>query len=138
MTLRENDSSIPAISILLVDDDDDARSLTKLVLEGAGYAVTEAADGKQALALLTGGMSPRLIFLDLAMPVMSGFELLAIMKSDVRLAAIPVVVLSGDEPHEDAEARGTFVGYLKKPVGMAALLASVTEYAGPPLGIVVA
>ena len=90
---------------MVVDDSDDVRATIRDLLEQEGYAVTEAANGKEALELHMQKAQPRLILLDLTMPVRVGFELMAILKSYRRLAAIPVVVIYGDEPHEVAVGR---------------------------------
>ena len=87
-------------TILVVDDDPEARSMSSLLLERGGYRVVSAADGREGLYLLTAmKLLPSLILLDLAMPVMNGAEFLAVLRSYHRLAAIPVVVvtaLAGD------------------------------------------
>jgi CheY-like chemotaxis protein len=124
------------VSVLVVDDSDDVRAMTRDVLEQEGYAVTEASNGKEALELLMQGAQPRLILLDLTMPLMGGFEFMAIIKSCTRLAAIPVVVISGDTPHKIAEAHNTFARYMKKPVTADALIAVANELAGVPLRVV--
>lgn len=62
--------------ILVVDDDADIRAVLQAVLESDEFTVATAADGHEALARITEDR-PRLILLDLQMPVMSGWELLA-------------------------------------------------------------
>jgi two-component system, chemotaxis family, chemotaxis protein CheY len=81
--------------ILIVDDDADIRMMLAVVLEIRGYLSTEAGDGRDALALLTGGLRPSLILLDLMMPVMSGWDFLASVAKDEQLAGIPIVALTG-------------------------------------------
>jgi CheY-like chemotaxis protein len=60
--------------LLVVDDDDDVREVLRLFLEDEGCRVVTAANGKLAIDALEAGLTPRLIILDLMMPVMSGWE----------------------------------------------------------------
>jgi CheY-like chemotaxis protein len=85
---------MPVPDILLVDDDADIREALKLALELEGYDVALARDGGEAWALLDRDVRPCLVLLDLAMPVLSGPELLARIRADARLAALPIVILT--------------------------------------------
>jgi DNA-binding response OmpR family regulator len=79
--------------ILVVDDDPEIRSLTRLVLEGEGYLVDEAADGEAAVArAFTGDLD--LVLLDVNMPKMTGWETLRVLKADPLLARVPVVMFT--------------------------------------------
>jgi CheY-like chemotaxis protein len=80
-------------SVLVVDDDRDVRDTLAAVLESEGYVVRCASNGAQALAAMHLG-KPVAIVLDLSMPVMSGWELLDVVRSDGDFADVPVVVLS--------------------------------------------
>src|SRR5258706_8752393 len=86
-----------ADTILLVDDYDDARATLRDLLEEHGHPVIEAANGQQALNILVSQSSHRigLIVLDLQMPVMDGRQLINLLSNYVRLADIPVLVVSG-------------------------------------------
>lgn len=79
--------------ILVVDDDPEIRSLTRLVLEGEGYLVDEAADGEAALARALGG-DLDLVLLDVNMPRMTGWETLRVLKADPLLSTLPVVMFT--------------------------------------------
>ncbi len=117
-------------SVLIVDDSDDIRLSLREILEEEGCVVAEAANGKLALDLLiVQDPLPSLIILDLAMPIMSGWELLAILKKDSRFSSIPVVICSGGAHHIDDEKRDTFVHYLKKPLDLNRLLRVVNKCA---------
>ena len=76
--------------ILVVDDDPEIRSVTRLVLEGEGYLVDEAADGEAAVARALGG-GLDLVLLDVNMPKMSGWETLRVLKAEPSLAEMKLV-----------------------------------------------
>ena len=82
--------------ILLIDDDRDFLRLMRKALEGDGWSVLEAVDGKQALAQVESDV-PRLILLDLIMPVMDGFAFLQALRGKPGCADVPVVVLTARE-----------------------------------------
>ncbi|MDP3995200.1 MAG: response regulator [bacterium] len=79
--------------VLLAEDDAFLRRMYAKKFEQAGIPVLLAEDGEQALAYATERM-PSLILLDILMPKMDGFEVLAELKKDARLKAIPVVLLT--------------------------------------------
>jgi two-component system response regulator MprA len=83
-----------ARKILVVDDDDDLRAALHDVLEDAGYRAHTAADGREALEQLLGGLAPDLILLDLLMPEMDGPALLLRLATNETLSAIPVVAMT--------------------------------------------
>ena len=93
--LRMNKDEINK-TILLVDDDHDDQLLFMLALEEIGKNISchVAKNGQEALSILTDTLSPDLIFLDLNMPVMNGFDFLAEREKDERLKNIPVVIFS--------------------------------------------
>jgi CheY-like chemotaxis protein len=117
--------------VLVVDDHDDSRAAVCSLLRDAGFAVMEAATGKEALDLLVseGQQEPCLIVLDLAMPVMSGREFLAIAKSYYRPSLIPVVVIAESPKPSEAVKHGTVVGYFPKLVDLDLLVAKFRERA---------
>jgi CheY-like chemotaxis protein len=80
--------------ILVVDDDAISRETLAGLLSKKGYSVASAENGRQALDYLRSS-TPALILLDLMMPVMSGWEFLALKKTDPRLEPLPVVVMTG-------------------------------------------
>lgn len=79
--------------VLIVDDDPDARLRLRTVLQRSGWSTREAADGQEALAQVVHGV-PRIILLDLTMPVMDGFSFLIALRETPGCADIPVVVLT--------------------------------------------
>jgi CheY-like chemotaxis protein len=80
--------------LLVVEDDSDTRLALKELLESRGYRVDTAGDGREALEVLQKSAAPHVILLDLMLPSMSGWELLAEVRKIERLAATPVVVVS--------------------------------------------
>jgi CheY-like chemotaxis protein len=85
-----------AHSVLVVDDDPSVRDLFSDALREAGHRVEVAADGAQALARLREGAQPCVVLSDVRMPRMDGWELSRATGRDPELAAIPVVVMTGD------------------------------------------
>jgi len=115
-------------SVFLVEDDPDIRDLVGNVLSLEGYEVTSASNGREALDLLRGASPPRVILLDLMMPVMNGWELRAELLRDEALSNIPVVVISGDGSIDRKAASLGVEGYLRKPVDLDNLLATVQRF----------
>lgn len=85
------------LTIMVIDDNPMLRAAYTAYLMAQGHPVIEASNGREALDLLRGGARPDLLFLDLSMPVMSGWEFRAVQRTDPRIGRIPVIVLSGDE-----------------------------------------
>jgi two-component system, chemotaxis family, chemotaxis protein CheY len=116
-------STLPP-SILVIDDDDDLRGVVADSLEEAGYRVQTAVHGRDALTQMLDGLFPDLILLDLLMPEMNGWALMAELKARPALAAIPVVVVSagGDKALNSAPVNA---GCLAKPFALSRLLDTV-------------
>jgi len=100
--------------ILLVEDEEVLRDSLGPFLESQGYQMSLADNGRTALQLLDGDKLPDLILLDLAMPVMDGWEFRLRQKDDPRLGVIPVVALSADTSAQAAAISAQ--AYLRKPV----------------------
>lgn len=83
-------------SVLVVDDEPTVRELFVDVLEQAGHQVEVAENGEAALRRLHEGAAPCVVLSDVRMPRMDGFELSMAAARDPQLAAIPVVVMTGD------------------------------------------
>jgi signal transduction histidine kinase/CheY-like chemotaxis protein len=92
----------PAGTILVVDDDPDARQVLRNMLDRLGYTVIEAPNGSMALALIPE-IRPHLVLLDLMMPGMDGFEVLEHLHEMPAAADLPVVVVTSKDL--DAEER---------------------------------
>ena len=87
-------------TILVVDDNESATSMTARMLNGLGYAVLTVLDGPSALAQITG-QHPDCILLDIMMPRMSGLEVLSRLKHDPATKGIPVILLTAKSLDED-------------------------------------
>jgi CheY-like chemotaxis protein len=120
-------------AILLVDDYADARAAIREVLEENGHAVLEAANGQQALDLLASSAQPQvgMIVLDLQMPVMDGWQFLRVLSSYVRLAHIPVLIVSAHPSRLDRFNYEAIVGCLNPPYELDQLLSMVNTYTAP-------
>jgi two-component system alkaline phosphatase synthesis response regulator PhoP len=107
---------VTAGKVLVVDDEDDIRELCRVNLEFEGFEVVDAANGTTALEL-AGRARPDVVFLDLMMPAMDGWEVLRRLKDDDATAAIPVVLLTARTGEQD-QMRGWDEGileYVSKP-----------------------
>jgi CheY-like chemotaxis protein len=114
--------------ILIVDDDFDIRETIRDILLLRGYTVGAASDGKEALQLLRRGPPPCVILLDLMMPGMNGWEFREEQVRDPELAKIPVVVLSGDGSVDQKAGAIAAAAFLRKPLELSVLLATVSRY----------
>jgi CheY-like chemotaxis protein len=98
--------------ILLVEDDAGMRDAIRTLLERAGFHVSAAADGAEAWELLSRGPRPAAILADLYTPRMTGHDLVARIRRTPRLAAIPIIAMSGQAASRDRPAAEAF---LEKP-----------------------
>jgi CheY-like chemotaxis protein len=114
------------LRVLLVEDDSDDVELTRWSLGQIGIDQIEVAlDGSQAMNRLRHRPLPGLVLLDLRLPLVDGLEVLARLRSDPELKAIPVVVLTSSENPLDRTACLALgvAAYLSKPLDGAALKA---------------
>jgi two-component system phosphate regulon response regulator PhoB len=111
--------------ILIVEDHPTMREAMRLVLEGEGFSIDEAADGRSALDGVRRD-PPDLIFLDLNIPGTSGADVLAALKGDPTTADIRVIVVTatGEEGRAQAIRLGADA-YFTKPFSPTALLRTV-------------
>jgi signal transduction histidine kinase/CheY-like chemotaxis protein len=100
--LRSRGGAAPARSILVVEDDVSTLEVIVELLEAHGYAVSTAMDGEQARVSVAQFL-PELVILDLVLPKMSGFELLAEWRSSPRTADLPVFVLTSKDLSKEEE-----------------------------------
>lgn len=124
----------PSGDVLIVEDDPSLREVYGEVLAGEGYGVRLAANGHEALALLTAEPEPPCaILLDLRMPGMNGWELADRLRATTRWQRVPIVVVAAHYLVADEAARIGAASWLQKPVTLDRLVAAV-HGACTPLG----
>src|SRR5882672_211806 len=117
------------VKVLVIDDSNTIRRSAEMFLRQAGYEVILAEDGFDALAKIADHQ-PRLIFVDIMMPRLDGYQTCALIKQNPKLKTTPVIMLSSKDGVFD-RARGRLAGsdrYLTKPFTKEGLIAAVTEY----------
>ena len=117
------------LRVMVVDDSNTIRRSAEIFLKQAGHEVLLAEDGFDALAKVNDH-APQLIFCDILMPRLDGYQTCAIVKRNARFADIPVVMLSSKDSVFD-KARGRMVGaldHLTKPFTKDQLLQAVLQY----------
>jgi twitching motility two-component system response regulator PilG len=120
------------IKVLVIDDSNTIRRSAEMYLRQAGYEVILAEDGFDALSKIADHQ-PRLIFVDIMMPRLDGYQTCALIKQNPKLKSTPVIMLSSKDGVFD-RARGRLAGsdrYLTKPFTKEGLIAAVSEYVGP-------
>jgi two-component system chemotaxis response regulator CheY len=114
----------PVMRVLVVDDSATVRQFHRQVLEAAGFAVTEAVNGLEALeCALAADVPPDLLVVDVNMPRMDGYALLRAVRADPALHDIPAIIASTEREDHDAD-RAFEAGanlYLVKPLRPAML-----------------
>lgn len=112
--------------VMVVEDDRDVRESIAEVLEDHDYRSIEAANGQEALERLRASATkPRVILLDMMMPVMDGWQFRAVQQEDPALRAIPVVVLTAHANIQEVTDGMQAAACLKKPVSLNTLLGTV-------------
>jgi twitching motility two-component system response regulator PilG len=117
------------VRIMVVDDSSTIRRSAEIFLNQAGYQVVLAEDGFDALAKVNDH-KPALIFCDILMPKLDGYQTCALIKKSSKFHATPVIMLSSKDGLFD-RARGAMVGsnaYLTKPFTKDSLLQTVREH----------
>ena len=116
--------------ILVVEDDPRSADLLRVILEGAGHAVVVARDGVEGLELARR-LGPAAIVLDVLLPRLDGWELLARLKRDPATSGLPVVIVSMLDERGAGFALGA-AEYLVKPVDRDALLGALAQWTDQP------
>jgi CheY-like chemotaxis protein len=114
------------VTVLIVDDDRDSRTLLELALSLEGYGVRAVADGAAALASARV-LQPNVILLDLAMPIMDGFAFRAAQLLDPSIAEIPVICVSGRHDAPEAARRMKLAGCVGKPFALDEIVGCVRQ-----------
>lgn len=116
------------LRVLLVDDSRTMRESARSLLEDSGCQLTLASNGFEALCQVAV-LRPHLVFMDIAMPELDGFQACALIRASARHGATPVVLVSANDGRLD-RARAELVGaqrYILKPFRKADLLAALRE-----------
>jgi DNA-binding response OmpR family regulator len=100
-----------AIDVLLIEDDQQFLDMYRMRLERDGYRVHTATDGEQGLAM-AASVRPDIVFLDVRLPTVDGFEVLHRLRADQATAGVPVVILSNYDEKEMVD-RGLKLGALE-------------------------
>ena len=118
-----------AIKVLVIDDSNTIRRSAEIFLKQGGYEVLLAEDGFDALSKVNDH-APDLIFCDILMPRLDGYQTCAIIKRNAKFTGVPVIMLSSKDGLFD-KARGRMVGsedYLTKPFTKDQLLLAVEQH----------
>ncbi len=117
------------LKVLVIDDSNTIRRSAEIFLKQGGYEVLLAEDGFDALSKVNDH-APDLIFCDILMPRLDGYQTCAIIKRNARFASVPIIMLSSKDGLFD-KARGRMVGsedYLTKPFTKDQLLQAVSQH----------
>ena len=123
---------MPSAKILIVEDHPTMREAMRLVLEGEGFTIDEAADGDRALEIVRAD-PPDLVFLDMNIPGPSGADVLGELRADPATAAVRVIVVTADG--EEGRGRAIAMGadeYFTKPFSPITLLQTVEQVLSAP------
>jgi DNA-binding response OmpR family regulator len=112
-----------ALHLLVVDDERDFRESLIALLDIEGFQVSEAADGRDALAALDRGLRPDLVLLDQRMPGLTGSQTLQALRA--RGLGMPVILVSAASDGAEIAARDRFDAFVPKPFSPEQLLERV-------------
>ena len=129
MTEAARGAATGPVRVLVIDDSNTIRRSAEIFLKQAGHEVLLAEDGFDALAKVNDH-EPHLIFCDILMPRLDGYQTCAIIKRNAKFANTPVIMLSSKDGLFD-KARGRMVGsqdYLTKPFTKDQLLQAVLQH----------
>ena len=120
------------MDILVVDDQEALHGLLAAFLEDLGYAVVPVTNGRAALSYLRRAADlPGAILLDVAMPVMTGWEVLGELQRDARLAEIPVVMMTALGRFDHPGASDSPAAYIEKPIDLNTLESILRTFVEP-------
>ena len=120
---------VQGLKVLVIDDSNTIRRTAETLLSKAGCDVSTASDGFDSLAKIVD-LKPDVIFVDIMMPRLDGYQTCALIKNNDDFKATPVIMLSSKDGLFD-KAKGRIVGaddYLTKPFGRAELLNALEKY----------
>ncbi len=128
--MLDEPENISGLKILVIDDSKTIRRTAESLLKKAGCEVLTAIDGFEALAIIADSR-PDVIFVDIMMPRLDGYQTCALIKNNTEFRQTPVIMLSSKDGLFD-RARGRIVGseqYLTKPFTKNELLDAIRQYA---------
>ncbi|MDZ4812444.1 MAG: response regulator [Pseudomonadota bacterium] len=126
------DVSLAGLKVMVIDDSKTIRRTAETLLKKEGCEVVTANDGFEALAKISD-TQPDLIFVDIMMPRLDGYQTCSVIKSNKMFKATPVIMLSSKDGLFD-KARGRIVGseqYLTKPFTREELLTAIRRFVTP-------
>ena len=126
---NQSPANAAGVKVLVIDDSNTIRRSAEIFLKQGGYQVLLAEDGFDALSKVND-YEPNLIFCDILMPRLDGYQTCAIIKRNAKFSSVPVVMLSSKDGVFD-KARGRMVGsqdYLTKPFTKDQLLQTVQQF----------
>lgn len=126
----DQDVELSGLKVMVIDDSKTIRRTAETLLKKAGCEVFTATDGFEALAMIADNQ-PEVIFVDIMMPRLDGYQTCALIKHNPAFRDTPVIMLSSKDGLFD-RARGRIVGseqYLTKPFTKEELLSVVRQYA---------
>lgn len=123
------DTNLSGLKVMVIDDSKTIRRTTETLLQKEGCEVVTAVDGFDALAKIVDA-NPDIIFVDIMMPRLDGYQTCALIKNHPQYAQKPVIMLSSKDGIFD-KAKGRIVGsdeYLTKPFSKEDLFATISQY----------
>ncbi|MGH8529102.1 MAG: twitching motility response regulator PilG [Nevskiales bacterium] len=130
MSAQLSSADLTGVKVMVIDDSKTIRRTAETLLAGRGCQVLTATDGFEAMAKIADHQ-PQIIFVDIMMPRLDGYQVCALIKNNPRYKHIPVVMLSSKDGLFD-RARGRIVGsnqYLTKPFTREELVSAVSRHA---------
>ena len=124
------DADFQGLKVMIIDDSKTIRRTAETLLQREGYEVVTAVDGFEALSKIAEA-NPDIVFVDIMMPRLDGYQTCALIKNNPEYANTPVIMLSSKDGLFD-KARGRIVGsdeYLTKPFTKDQLLQAVQQFA---------
>lgn len=127
--LATSNTGNPTLRVMVIDDSKTIRRTAETLLKKEGYEVVTAVDGFEALAKISD-LQPHIIFVDIMMPRLDGYQTCALIKNNQNFRHVPVVMLSSKDGLFD-KARGRICGsdqYLTKPFTREELLDAIRSH----------
>ncbi len=129
MDEQGNEGSLAGLKVMVIDDSKTIRRTAETLLKKEGCDVVTATDGFEALSKISD-QHPQIIFVDIMMPRLDGYQTCALIKNNQMFKSVPVIMLSSKDGLFD-KARGRIVGseqYLTKPFTREELLGAIRRH----------